>query len=103
MMMCVAIASDQYDAAARLVQSRVHLRVVDFVRENPGTHVSDILSGTGVPQGTLGRVLGVLVDINVLTVDVPLEKRSSANRFRYTLDEDRIGELLDTLRAAFAP
>ncbi|MCS3442158.1 hypothetical protein [Microbacterium phyllosphaerae] len=99
----MAIASDQYAAAATLVRNRVHLRVVDFVRANPRAHVVDILNGTGIPQGTLGRVLRALVDINVLTVDVPPEKRSSANRFRYTVDEDRIDELLATLYDTFTP
>ncbi|WP_414843727.1 MarR family transcriptional regulator [Microbacterium sp. Leaf320] len=95
--------SDSYIDAAALVRTRVHIRVIDFVRENPGAHVADILEGTAISRGTLGRVLRVLAELNVLVVDLPFDKRSSARRFRYTLNEARIDDLLAALPSRRSP
>jgi len=93
--------SDSYDDAIALARNRVNLTVIGYIRKNPAAHVADILQGTRVPAGTLGRVLHVLVQLNVLDVDVPSDKRSSAHRFRYTLNEHRVEELLAALHFAF--
>ena len=92
-----------FDDAVNLVRNRAHLRVVEYIRENPGAYLSDILAGTDTPRGSLGRVLRTLVELDVVTIDVPPEKRGTGRNFRYTVNEKRetflvplraIGELL---------
>ena len=63
-----------FDDAVNLVRNRAHLRVVEYIRENPGAYLSDILAGTDTPRGSLGRVLRTLVERDVVTIDVPPEK-----------------------------
>lgn len=86
-----------YDDAVTLVRNRTHLRVVEYIREHPAAYVSDILDGTETPKGTLGRVLRALVELGVLTIDVPPEKRGTGRNYRYTVDETRVRELLTAL------
>ena len=73
-----------FDDAVNLVRNRAHLRVVEYIRENPGAYLSDILAGTDTPRGSLGRVLRTLVELDVVTIDVPPEKRGTGRNFRYT-------------------
>ena len=58
-----------FDDAVNLVRNRAHLRVVEYIRENPGAYLSDILAGTDTPRGSLGRVLRTLVELDVVTID----------------------------------
>lgn len=88
---------DLFDDAVKLVRSHAQLRVVEYIRENPGAYLSDILDGTDTPRGSLSRVLRTLVELDVLTIDVPPEKRGTGRNFRYTINENRIRELLSTL------
>jgi len=83
-----------FDDAVNLVRNRAHLRVVEYIRENPGAYLSDILAGTDTPRGSLGRVLRTLV-----TIDVPPEKRGTGRNFRYTVNETRVRQILAALHA----
>jgi DNA-binding transcriptional ArsR family regulator len=93
------VNADPYDDAVFLVRNRTHLRVVGYIREHPGAYVSDILDGTDTPRGSLGRLLRALVELDVLTIDVPPEKRGTGRNFRYTVNESRVRELLAALHA----
>lgn len=88
---------DLFDDAVNLVRNRAHLRVVQYIRENPGAYLSDILEGTDTPRGSLGRVLRTLLELDVLAIDVPPEKRGTGRNFRYTVNEDRVRKLLTAL------
>ena len=88
-----------FDDAVNLIRNRTHLRVVEYIREHPNVYVSDILEGTEIPRGTLGRILRVLVELDVLTIDVPPEKRSSGRIFRYSVNETRVRSLMEALQA----
>jgi len=90
---------DLFDDAVNLVRNRAHLRVVQYIRENPGAYLSDILEGTDTPRGSLGRVLRTLLELDVLAIDVPPEKRGTGRNFRYTVNEDRVRKLLTALHA----
>lgn len=86
-----------FDDAVNLVRNRAHLRVVEYIRENPGAYLSDILAGTDTPRGSLGRVLRTLVELDVVTIDVPPEKRGTGRNFRYTVNETRVRQILTAL------
>ncbi|CAN7524784.1 hypothetical protein LJR044_003720 [Microbacterium foliorum] len=86
-----------FDDAVNLVRNRAHLRVVEYIRENPGAYLSDILAGTDTPRGSLGRVLRTLVELDVVTIDVPPEKRGTGRNFRYTVNEKRVRQILAAL------
>ncbi|WP_218682945.1 helix-turn-helix domain-containing protein [Microbacterium sp. BF1] len=88
---------DLFDDAVNLVRNRAHLRVVEYIRENPGAYLSDILAGTDTPRGSLGRVLRTLVELDVVTIDVPPEKRGTGRNFRYTVNETRVRQILTAL------
>lgn len=88
-----------FDDAVNLVRNRAHLRVVEYIRENPGAYLSDILAGTVTPRGSLGRVLRTLVELDVVTIDVPPEKRGTGRNFRYTVNETRVRQILAALHA----
>ncbi|MFD8770950.1 MULTISPECIES: helix-turn-helix domain-containing protein [Microbacterium] len=88
-----------FDDAVNLVRNRAHLRVVEYIRENPGAYLSDILAGTDTPRGSLGRVLRTLVELDVVTIDVPPEKRGTGRNFRYTVNETRVRQILAALHA----
>jgi len=88
-----------FDDAINLVRNRAHLRVVEYIRENPGAYLSDILAGTDTPRGSLGRVLRTLVELDVVTIDVPPEKRGTGRNFRYTVNETRVRQILAALHA----
>lgn len=88
-----------FDDAVNLVRNRAHLRVVEYIRENPGAYLSDILEGTDTPRGSLGRVLRTLVELDVVTIDVPPEKRGTGRNFRYTVNEKRVRQILTALHA----
>lgn len=88
-----------FDDAVNLVRNRAHLRVVEYIRENPGAYLSDILAGTDTPRGSLGRVLRTLVELDVVTIDVPPEKRGTGRNFRYTVNEARVRQILAALHA----
>ena len=88
-----------FDDAVNLVRNRAHLRVVEYIRENPGAYLSDILAGTDTPRGSLGRVLRTLVELAVVTIDVPPEKRGTGRNFRYTVNETRVRQILAALHA----
>jgi hypothetical protein len=88
---------DLFDDAVNLVRNRTHLRVVQYIRENPGAYLSDILEGTDTPRGSIGRVLRTLLELDVLTIDVPPEKRGTGRNFRYTVNENRVRKLLTAL------
>ncbi|MDQ0729100.1 hypothetical protein [Microbacterium sp. W4I20] len=88
---------DLYDDAVNLVRNRTHLRVVEYIRGHPGAYVSDILEGSDTPRGSLGRVLRALLELDVLTIDVPPEKRGTGRNFRYTVNEVRVRQLLTAL------
>ncbi len=90
-------AGPAFDDAIALVRSRTHLRVVEYVREHPDAYVSDILEGTDTPRGSLGRVLRSLVELEVLTIDVPPEKRGTGRNYRYNVNEPRVRGLLAAL------
>lgn len=90
---------DLFDDAVNLVRNRAHLRVVEYIRENPGAYLSDILAGTDTPRGSLGRVLRTLVELDVVTIDVPPEKRGTGRNFRYTVNETRVRQILAALHA----
>lgn len=96
-MASMSVESDPYQDMVTLVGNPAHFRIIRYVRENPGVYVSDIIEGTGMPRGTLGRILRILVDIDVLTVDVPPEKRTSGRIFRYAVNETRVQDLLAVL------
>lgn len=93
------VDSDSFDDVVGLVGSRTHLRVVEYLRKNPGAYHSDILDGTGVPRGSLGRALRELVERSILTIDVPHEKRGTGRNFRYTVNETRVRRLLAELES----
>ena len=90
---------DLFDDAVNLVRNRAHLRVVEYIRENPGAYLSDILAGTDTPRGSLGRVLRTLVELDVVTIDGPPEKRGTGRNFRYTVNETRVRQILAALHA----
>lgn len=73
--------------------------MVEYIRENPGAYLSDILAGTDTPRGSLGRVLRTLVELDVVTIDVPPEKRGTGRNFRYTVNETRVRQILAALHA----
>ena len=81
------------------MRNRAHLRVVEYIRENPGAYLSDILAGTDTPRGSLGRVLRTLVELDVVTIDVPPEKRGTGRNCRYTVNETRVRQILAALHA----
>lgn len=102
MMASMSVESDSYDDladVAAVVGSRNQLRVVEYLRENPAAYYSDILDGTDVPRGSLGRVLHELVERGVLTIDVQPEKRGTGRNFRYTVNENRVRQVLARLES----
>lgn len=90
-------ADHAFDDAITLVRNRTHLRVVEYVREHPDAYLSDILEGTNTPRGSLGRILRSLVELDVLTIDVPSEKRGTGRNYRYNINEPRVRSLLSAL------
>lgn len=93
--------SDIIDAAHDFVRNRAHARILEFIRENPNAYVSDILDGTDMPRGSLGRTLRTLVELDVLTIDVPPEKRGTGRNYRYNVNEPRVASLLQALETEF--
>ena len=89
---------DSYDAAVGLVRSHTHVSLVQYLRKNPGAYVSDILDGTDIPRGSLGRALRELVELNILTIDVQPEKRGTGRNYRYTVNTTHVRDLLSVLR-----
>lgn len=95
----MSVDSDSIDDVVVLVGSRTHLRVVEFLRKNPAAYHSDILEGTDVPRGSLGRALRELVELDILNIDVQPEKRGTGRNYRYTVNETRVRRLLAALES----
>lgn len=93
------VESDSYDAAVALAGNRTHLRIVAYLRKNPAAYRSDILDGTDVPLGSLGRALRELVELDILNIDVQPEKRGTGRNYRYTVNEARVRRLVAELEA----
>lgn len=91
------VESDSYDDAVTLVGNRRHLPVIQHLRKHPGSRVADIFDSTGIPLGTLGRILRLLVDLEVLTIDVKPENRSTGRSYRYAVNDARVADLLAAL------
>ena len=90
-------ADPAYNDAIALVRNRTNLRVVEYVREHPDAYLSDILEGTKTPRGSLGRILRSLVELEVLTIDVPADKRGTGRNYRYNVNDARVRSLVAAL------
>lgn len=73
------------------------LKILQYLRANPGSYFGQILEGTGVPIGSLTRHLSELEDHGFITGDIPAKARRG-RATRYDIDAIRIGSALDTLR-----
>lgn len=93
------VESGSYDAAVSLAGNRNYLSIISYLRENPASYRSDILDGTGVPLGSLGRALRELVELGILTIDVQPEKQGTGRNYRYTVNEARVRQLLAVLES----
>lgn len=95
----MSVESDSYDDAVALVGNRNYLSVISYLRENQAAYRSDILEGTGVPVGSLGRALRELVELDILTIDVDPEKQGTGRNYRYTVNETRVRRLFAVLKS----
>jgi DNA-binding transcriptional ArsR family regulator len=85
---------DEVEAAVQLAGSRPRHEIVRYLSEEGPSYRSDIADGTGIVGGALGTHLNRLMDIGVVTADIP-EGRRAGRAVRYQLDSDRVKYLLD--------
>jgi ArsR family transcriptional regulator len=85
---------DEVEAAVQLAGSRPRHEIVRFLSEHGSSFRSDISDGTGIAGGALGSHLDRLMEIGVVSADIPEGKRTG-RAVRYTLDPERVNHLLD--------
>lgn len=85
---------DEVEAAVQLAGSRPRHAIVRFLSEEGASYRSDIADGTGIVGGALGTHLKRLMEIGVVSADIP-EGRRAGRAVRYQLNPGRVRVLLD--------
>jgi DNA-binding transcriptional ArsR family regulator len=85
---------DEVEAAVQLAGSRPRHEIVRFLSEHGPSFRSDIADSTGIAGGALGTHLERLMEIGVISADIPEGKRTG-RAVRYTLHPGRVNDLLD--------
>lgn len=90
--------SETLEAARQCLGSGPKGIIVAYLRQNPGSYRSEIAEGTALKAATLQNHIDDLVESGIVDSDIPLAKRGRGRASRYTVNRDRVIQLLDAMK-----